>query len=45
LLAGNTVELKGWGAWDGKYIIKQAKHTVSKSGYTTQISLRYSMEG
>lgn len=45
LLAGNTVELNGWGAWDGKYIIKQAKHTVSKSGYTTQIVLRYAMEG
>lgn len=40
LLAGCAVELSGWGAWDGKYIIKQAKHTVSDSGYTTQITLR-----
>ena len=40
LLAGLAVELKGWGAWDGKYIIKQAKHTISNSGYTTQITLR-----
>lgn len=40
LLAGCTVELEGWGAWDAKYIIKQAKHTVSNSGYTTQITLR-----
>ena len=40
LLAGLAVELKGWGAWDGKYNIKQAKHTISNSGYTTQITLR-----
>ncbi len=40
LVAGNTVKLEGWGAWDGKYIIKQAKHSVGSSGYTTQITLR-----
>lgn len=40
LLAGCAVELQGWGAWDGKYIIKQAKHSVSNSGYTTQVTLR-----
>ena len=40
LLAGCTVELKGWGAWSGKYIIKQAKHSVSKSGYNTDLTLR-----
>lgn len=40
LLAGCTVKLTGWGAWDGKYIIKQAKHKVDHSGYTTQITLR-----
>lgn len=39
LLAGCVVILSGWGAWDGRYIIKQAKHDVS-SGYTTQINLR-----
>ena len=37
-VAGLTFTLSGWGAFDGKYIIKQSKHTVSKSsGYTTQI--------
>lgn len=40
LLAGCTVRLKKFGPWDGKYIISQAKHTVSGSGYTTQIELR-----
>lgn len=40
LAAGCAVELEGFGAWNGKYIIKQAKHSVSRSGYTTQIILR-----
>ena len=40
LLAGCTVMLEGWGAWDKKYVIKQAKHSVSNSGYTTQVTLR-----
>lgn len=43
LLAGCVVELKKWGAFDGKYIIKQAKHQVSGSGYTTQITLRVAL--
>jgi phage protein D len=45
LLAGVTVMLSGWGAWDGKYIISQAKHSISKSGYSTQIRLRHVLEG
>ncbi len=45
LVAGVTVELKGWGAFDGKYIITQAVHTVGSSGYTTQIKLRRVLEG
>lgn len=40
LLAGCTVELVSWGAFDGRYIIKQAKHSVGNSGYTTQVTLR-----
>jgi len=44
LLAGCTVTLEGWGAWDGRYIIKQAKHTVSNSGYTTQITVRRALD-
>ena len=40
LLAGCTVALEGWGAWDATYIIKKAKHTVSETGYTTQITIR-----
>lgn len=45
LMAGVTVVLSGWGAWSGKYIISQAKHTVGSSGYTTQIKLRRVLEG
>lgn len=44
LLAGCVVDLNGWGAWDGKYIIKQAKHSVSNSGYTTQVTLRRALK-
>jgi len=45
LVAGVTIMLVGWGSWSGKYIIKQAKHTVGDSGYTTQITLRRVLEG
>lgn len=44
-IAGVTVELTGWGAFDGKYIIKQSKHTLSNSGYTTQVAMRRVLEG
>lgn len=39
LLAGMPVELRGWGALDGRYMIASARHTVG-SGYTTAIELR-----
>ncbi len=45
-VAGVTAVLRGWGGWDGKYIIREAKHTVSgSSGYTTEIQLRRVLEG
>lgn len=40
LLAGNTVQLEGWGVFDGKYMISQAVHTVDGGGYVTKINLR-----
>lgn len=44
--AGVTVTLEGWGGWDGKYIIKQAVHTVdADGGYSTQVKLRRVLEG
>lgn len=46
VVAGVTVMLERWGGWDGKYIVKQAKHTVDNSGgYTTQVRLRRVLEG
>lgn len=44
-VAGVTVNLVSWGAWDGKYIITQSKHKLDNSGYTTQIELRKVLEG
>ena len=40
LVAGVTVQLKGFGGWDGKYIVTRAVHTVGGGGYTTQITIR-----
>lgn len=40
LVAGVTVKLEDFGGWSGKYIIKQAEHAVSDSGYVTTITLR-----
>ncbi len=46
IVSGVTVRLIGWGGWNGKYIVKQATHTVDGSGgYTTQINLRRVLEG
>ena len=45
LVASVTVQLEGWGGWDGRYIIKQAVHTVNSSGYTTKITARRCLEG
>ena len=40
LLAGNTVQLEGFGAFDGKYLISQAVHKLDGGGYTTAVQLR-----
>lgn len=45
LVAGVTVTLADFGAWDGKYIVKQAKHSIGSSGYITQINLRKALGG
>lgn len=45
LVAGVTVGLEKWGAWSGRYIVKQALHTVSRNGYTTKLTLRRCLEG
>lgn len=40
LLAGVVVECRGFGSFDGNFIVEQATHTVNTGGYTTSISLR-----
>ena len=45
LLAGVVIVLSDFGPWDGKYIIKRAKHSVDGAGYKTQIELRRTLEG
>lgn len=43
LVAGITVMIKGWGKFDGKYIIEIVNHTGP--GYTVDIELRRVLEG
>lgn len=45
LVAGVTVEVKGFGMFDEKYIVETATHNVTESGYTTQVKLRRVLEG
>lgn len=45
LVAGVTVEVVGYGIFDGKYIIETATHGVTASGYTLQVKLRRVLEG
>lgn len=40
LVAGGTVQLEEFGSWNGKYIVRQAVHTLDANGYTTKIALR-----
>ncbi|MFC3802801.1 phage late control D family protein [Cohnella sp. GCM10012308] len=40
MAAGLTVQVKGWGKYDGKYIIVSARHVVGSSGYTTDLEIR-----
>lgn len=45
LVAGVTVRVAGYGAFDGKYIIETATHSISRSGYKTDVTLRRVLEG
>lgn len=44
LLSTLTVMLQGFGAFDGKYIITSARHTVG-AGYTTSLDIRRCLDG
>jgi phage protein D len=41
LVAGNNIQLIGWGALDGKYLVETAQHHLTRAtGYTTSIAAR-----
>ena len=44
LLSGVTVNLLGFGAFDGRYLITRASHDIG-SGYTTNIDVRRCLNG
>jgi len=44
LLASNTVELKNFHTFDGKYLITKSSHEVG-NGYTTKVDLRRVIDG
>ena len=44
-VAGTILELKGWGKFDNKYVIKEAKHSFSfDAGYTSDVELELALE-
>lgn len=40
MIAGNVIELKGFGSFDGRFIIESANHSMTSGGYTTSIDVR-----
>lgn len=40
MAAGLTINIEGWGRFDGKYIIESAKHSIGSSGYATDLEIR-----
>lgn len=45
LVSGVTVTVIGWGFYDGKYIVQNSGHSISRGGYKTNISIRKVLEG
>jgi hypothetical protein len=39
-VAGLTINLQGFGNYNGKYIVNSSKHSLDDSGYTTNLELR-----
>ena len=41
LVAGQVVQLKGYGKLSGKYLVKQARHELRRSsGYTVELEIK-----
>ena len=45
LCPGETIEMIGFGNFSGKYIITQAKHDISSSGFTSSVEIRKCLDG
>lgn len=45
LCAGETIEMIGFGNFSGKYIITQAEHDISSSGFTSSVEIRKCLDG
>lgn len=46
LVAGVTIQVSGFGGFDGKYLVRQAEHNVAaRGGYSTRISIRQVLGG
>lgn len=45
LCAGEIIEMIGFGVFSGRYIVTQAKHDISGSGYVTSIDVRRCLIG
>lgn len=41
LMAGLPINLKKFGYWTGKYMMSEVTHSISNSGYTTKVKLRF----
>ena len=41
LVAGQTVQLKGFGKFSGKYLVKQARHEIRRGGgFTSDLEVK-----
>lgn len=40
MVAGNVIELTGFGSFDGNFIIERACHSMGSGGYTTAVDVR-----
>ncbi len=43
--AGLTINIVGFGVFDGKYLITRVSHSIGRSGYTCSIEVRRCLEG
>lgn len=45
LRAGNTVEMRGFGKFDGRYLMTKVSHTISGANFKTKVEVRKCLDG